>query len=278
MISSKIIFFSLLVISSLLNASTMFSLSGIKKVYPVVEISSKSIPSGYKSLAQDEIKTMAKDLNINTSGYDSTSLALLINEKRINDITLINLRLLIGETVTRESTKENIFAITYDNKESFILNELDDVEDKFEDALDMLLTKFSEQYTEENKLSAKTKASGDDFSSHLQYETNYEEAVRKAKKQHKNIMFVLVSNYCPWCRKFEQRVLMDTKVNKTIHSKYIPLILNKEKDEFPKEFNSSFTPIINFLDYKTIKSYKNIIGYNNKDEFLYFIKTDRKNH
>ncbi|QSZ42968.1 thioredoxin fold domain-containing protein [Sulfurimonas aquatica] len=275
MFQKKTILLGFFLLSTLLNASTMYSLSGVKKVYPVVEISARSVPAEYKALAQNEIIAIAKELNIDTSGYDSTSLALLVNEKNINDTTLISMRLLIGETVIRASNKENIFALTYDNKESFILEEIDEIEDKFEDTLDSLLTKFSEQYKEENKPSIKTTISEHDFASQMRYETNYDEAVRKAKKYHKNIMFVLVSNYCPWCRKFEQKVLMNPKVDKTIQSKYIPLILNKEKDKFPQKFNSSFTPIMNFLDYKTLKSYKNIIGYNNKDEFTYFIKKDK---
>ena len=87
-------------------------------------------------------------------------------------------------------------------------------------------------------------------------------------------MLVLVSNFCPWCRKFEQRVLLKKEVNDLIQKNYIPLILNKEKDPFPKEFDTGFTPIIHFIDYKTQKSYKNVIGYNNKDEFTYILKTD----
>lgn len=276
MLNAKITFFILLTMSTLLNAATMFSLSGVKKVYPVVEISSKVIPLEYKALAQTEIKATAKALNIDTTGYDSTSLALLVNEKKVANLTIINLRLLIGETVLRATNRENVFAITYDSRESFILNDVEELEDKFEDALDSLLSKFSEQHGEENKATLKAESTGNVLSLETCYETNYEEAVKRAKKERKNILLVLVSNYCPWCRKFEDKVLMDVEVNKTIQSKYVPLILNKEKDEFPKEFNSSFTPIMHFLDYKTLKSYKKIIGYNNKDEFTYFIKTDKK--
>lgn len=267
----------LLLLSSTLNASTMFTLSGVKKLYPVVEISSKMIPVEYKDMIRNEIISTTNSLNIDTATYGSTSLAMLVNEKKIGNITRITLRLLIGETVIRTTNRENIFAITYDNKESFNADSIDDLEDKFEDALDSLLTKFSDQYKEENK-AAQTKKSEHEFASVMNYETNYEEAVKKAKKLHKNILLVLVANYCPWCRKFEQRVLMDKNIDKLIQDKYIPLILNKEKDEFPKEFNSSFTPIMNFIDYKTLKSYKNIMGYNNKDEFTYFVKTDKKSN
>ena len=266
----------LLMLSSILNATTMFTLAGIKKVYPVVEISSSLIPSEYKKLIYSELKSTTKELQIDTTGFDSTSLAVLINEIHIGKSTLVNLRLLIGENVHRNSSQEKIFAITYDDKEHFIFRDGDDIEDKFEDALEALLTDFSDQYKEENRPLAKVEIKKDGFSSQMNYETNYQKAVKKAKKAHKNIMLVLVANYCPWCRKFEERVLSNVTTNDTIHSKYVPLILNKEKDDFPKELNNSFTPVINFIDYQTLKSYKTVIGYNNKDEFLYFVKSDSK--
>lgn len=271
---TKSILFVLLCTSMFLNASTMFTLSGINKVYPVVEISSSLIPKEYKSTILNELKSTANELGIDTNGYNTTSLAILINEIRIEKSTLVNIRLLIGENVLRNSNQKKTFAITYDKKEYFIYVDGDDIEDKLEDTLALLLTSFSEQFKEENKPLVNSQIHNGEFSSKMNYETNYQKAFKKAKKLHKNIMLVLVSNYCPWCRKFEERVLSNSKTNDAIHDKYIPLILNKEKDKFPKEFHNSFTPVINFIDYKTSKSYKTIIGYNNKDEFLYFINSD----
>lgn len=271
----KLLFLVLMSFVYTLSASTMYTLSGIKKVYPVVEISSDIIPAEYKSLTLEEIKSITNKLGIDTKGYDTTSLAMLVSQKQIEDITYITLRLVIGETVMRHTNNKDVFALTYDNKQSFVLHNKDELEDKYEDALDMLLTTFSEQYEEENKPKVKMKEASGEFADVMGYETNYEVAVQKAKKEKKNILFMLVSNYCPWCRKFEQRVLMDSVVDKNVKEKYIPLVLNKEKDEFPQKFNSSFTPIVNFLDYKTLQSYKKIVGYNNKEEFTYFITKDR---
>ena len=258
----------------ILNASTMFTLSGINKLYLVVEIGGKTVPKAYKSTILESLKATTDELKIDTTGYDPRSLAVLVNEMKVNDTTVINIQLLIGEEVQRLDSNKKTFALTYQSMGHFLFNEGDDIEDAFEDTFDTMLLKFSEQYTEENKKITKVVIDEKNFASEMKYEINYEEAVKKSKKLHKNIMLVLVSNYCPWCRKFEQRVLLKNEVNELIQKNYIPLILNREKDPFPKEFDTGFTPIVHFIDYKTLKSYKNVIGYNNKDEFTYILKTD----
>lgn len=258
----------------ILSASTSFTLSGINKLYLVVEISGKTIPKSYKSSIMESLHTVTDDLKIDTTGYDPRCLAVLINETKVNESTMINIRLIIGEEVKRLDNNEKTFALTYQSMDHFLFHEGDDLEDKFEDILDTMLLKFSEQYLEENKKISKVAIDEQNFASEMGYETNYKEALKKSQKLKKNIMLVLVSNFCPWCRKFEQRVLLKSEVNEIVQKNYIPLILNKEKDPFPKEFDIGFTPIIHFIDYKTQKSYHNVIGYNNKDEFTYLLKSD----
>ena len=268
------IFLLLFFTNIIVNASTIFTLSGVNKLYLVVEISGKTVPKSYKSMIMESLQTVTDDLKIDTTGYDPRSLAVLVNETKVNESTLINIQLLIGEEVKRLDNDEKTFALTYQSMGHFVLNNGDDLEDAFEDTFDTMLEKFSEQYIEDNKKITKIVINEENFASEMKYDTNYDEAVKKSKKLQKNIMLVLVSNYCPWCRKFEHRVLLKNEVNDLIQKNYIPLILNKEKDPFPKEFDTGFTPIIHFIDYKTQKSYKNIIGYNNKDEFTYILKTD----
>ena len=268
------IFLLLFFTNIIVNASTIFTLSGVNKLYLVVEISGKTVPKSYKSMIMESLQTVTDDLKIDTTGYDPRSLAVLVNETKVNESTLINIQLLIGEEVKRLDNDEKTFALTYQSMGHFVLNNGDDLEDAFEDTFDTMLEKFSEQYIEDNKKITKIVINEENFASEMKYETNYDAAVKKSKKLQKNIMLVLVSNFCPWCRKFEQRVLLKNEVNALIQKNYIPLILNKEKDPFPKEFDTGFTPIIHFIDYKTQKSYKNVIGYNNKDEFTYILRSD----
>jgi thioredoxin-related protein len=107
-----------------------------------------------------------------------------------------------------------------------------------------------------------------DFAQKMNYETNYEIALQKAKKEKKDIMFFLIANFCPWCIKFEKKVLSKKKIDAIIQKKYIPLIINREEKNFPNVFNSAVVPTIHFVDYKSAKIKKTIIGYNKKSEFI----------
>ena len=254
----------------------MFSLTGIKKVYPLVEISGTQIAQNYKKSIYNELNSSLSDLNIKTDGYNQRAVAILVNEFYIGKTAVINMQLLMGEQVKRLDNSEKTFAMTYRNQEHFVIESKEEIEEQIEDTVDSLLSKFSAQYKEDNKVIEKVKVKkAENFAQEMGYETSFKTAIAKAKKEHKNVLFVLVANYCPWCRKFEERVLMKKDVNDLIHKKYIPLILNREKGEFPKEFAKDMTPIVHFINANTQKSYHNVVGYNNREEFLYLLKSDK---
>jgi len=105
-----------------------------------------------------------------------------------------------------------------------------------------------------------------EFANKMNYEINYETALKKAKEEQKDIMFLVVSNFCPWCQKLEKLVLSKDKYDKPIHDKYIPLILNKDEGKFPKKFETPFIPTVYFVDYNTGDIKKKVIGYNNRQD------------
>jgi hypothetical protein len=259
--------------TSWLSAETIFTLRGIDKVYPVVEISGTKVPKAEKAYIRDAIKITTEELGITTEGYSQRSLAVLVEERYTCKPPLINVRLLIGEQVRRLDSDEKVFGITYQNASAFPYNP-DSVEEELEDAVDELLAKFADQYTQEHGTLKRVAENDGDLAAALGYETDFERAVEKAKRQHKNVMLVLVSNYCPWCRKFEQQVLRKQAVNALVHKKYVPVILNKEKAGFPAELNLSFTPIVHFIDPATQKSYHRTVGYNEREAFMHWLEAD----
>ncbi len=262
----------LFLLHTALMADTMFTLSGIKKLYPVVEVSGKKIPKSEKDAVMELLQETTDELHINTSGYDPRSLAILISEIYVGKEVLIHVQLIIGEQVQRLDSGEKTFALTYGDKEYFRFDE--NYEEHLEDAVDTLLSRFSDQYREEHQQIEKVATSKQEFAEAMHYETNYEAALKRAKKEKKNIMLVLVSNYCPWCRKFEARVLVKKEVDDLVQKHFVPLIINKEKEPFPKRFDKGFTPIVHFINYKTEQRYEGIVGYNSKDEFLYILKKE----
>ena len=70
MINIRLITFSLLFVYTSIYASNMYNLSGIKKVYPVIEIMTKNIPQSYKKIITEETITTLDDAGINHDGYD----------------------------------------------------------------------------------------------------------------------------------------------------------------------------------------------------------------
>ena len=269
------IFSIFFLLNFLSQASTMYTLSDINKVYPVIEIMTKVVPQKYKAMILEEMIQTMDELNIQYSGYDQRSIAVLVSSISVKEDFVITVELLIGEEVRRLETMNKTFALTYTNKSSFIFSSGDDLEDLLDDSLTILLHKFSQQFEEESKALVKLKVDEENFAQVMHYETSFDIAVKKAKKFKKDIMLVIITNYCPWCRKFEQRVLMKKAVNNLVHKNYIPLILNKNKDKFPKEFIRPFSPVVHFIDFETLKSYESVVGYNNREEFLHLIKKEK---
>lgn len=104
------------------------------------------------------------------------------------------------------------------------------------------------------------------------YETVYETAIAKALKTKRPVMLVMVTNYCPWCRKFEKRTLRDPDVNRTVQRRFVPLILNREKHAFPVQFDTPRIPIVTIVDPLKEEALRSSMGYLNREEFLAFLE------
>ena len=111
----------------------------------------------------------------------------------------------------------------------------------------------------------------EEFAAKHNYETDYNVALQKAKKAHKFLFFVMVTNYCPWCRKYEKRTLADEKIDAEIHKRFIPLILNREKGEFPEQFKTPIVPVTYIVNHKDGSIVKKELGYKGKKDLLMFL-------
>ena len=108
----------------------------------------------------------------------------------------------------------------------------------------------------------------EDFAKQMEYETVYEKAVSKAKAEGKDLMLVMVTHYCPWCRKFERDTLSKKSINDLVSKKYIKLILNREERKFPTKFDTLRIPTTFFISVKGEKLIYKEMGYKTKKEFL----------
>ena len=110
-----------------------------------------------------------------------------------------------------------------------------------------------------------------EFGKEYHYELEYQQALKKAKEEKKDIILLMVSNFCPWCQKLEKVVLSKKELNAQIHKKYIPLILNKDAGDFPKAFETPMVPTVYFVDFQDEKIKKKVVGYNNRIDLINII-------
>jgi thioredoxin-related protein len=102
------------------------------------------------------------------------------------------------------------------------------------------------------------------------FERDYKTAIKKAKSADKPLMMVLGADYCPWCRKFEKKTLSSKEVKSYIDKELITLVVDKkfDIDTFPKEFQTSMTPRVFFIDPHTGKDFYQTAGYIKKKDYL----------
>ena len=116
--------------------------------------------------------------------------------------------------------------------------------------------------------------SASDLIKSLGYYTDYTQAVVAAKTENKPLMLVVVTSYCPWCRKFERKTLSAKPIAATVKKSYIAVIVDRNKDSgsFPQRFQTPRIPTVFFIDANSGKEYWETIGYLNKNDFTDALK------
>lgn len=110
-------------------------------------------------------------------------------------------------------------------------------------------------------------ASSAKFIEEMKYETNYELALQKAKKENKDLMMLVTSKSCPWCRKLERQTLSKEDINSLIQKSYVPLNVDQDLKNYPKNLEVKYVPTVYFIDSKNGKLIEKVVGYKNKKEF-----------
>lgn len=256
----------LLNFSTLLFAQSFYTLTGIKSYKPMFISMVKSIDKEVENSVLASIEDMSEDLKVTTNKESSRVLVVLLKNIYLGKSRGIKAKLQLVEYPQRVDTKEQIFAITYYDTKIIASNESEDIIDSIDD----MLEKFSLEYEDDNKNSIKSKSiTHKNFAKVMRYETNYYEALAKAKITQKPLFVFMSTNYCPWCRKLENRVLSKENINNKIQNKYVPVMLNLDKKDFPKYLQQiSFTPILYIVNPNNQKIEYQFVGYGNKNGFI----------
>ena len=85
------------------------------------------------------------------------------------------------------------------------------------------------------------------FGSKADFMNSYDEALKTAQAQNKDIYMLVTSESCKWCREFENVTLNDAQTMQELKKDYILLALTRDVDNIPKKYNASRVPKHFFL-------------------------------
>lgn len=110
-------------------------------------------------------------------------------------------------------------------------------------------------------------AASSKFTEEMGYETVYKKAFEKAKLENKNLLMIISTKVCPWCRKLERQTLKKEEINNTIQKNFVPLSVDNDLKNFPKKYEAMVVPTIYFVDVKKDSVIKRVLGYKNRKDF-----------
>ena len=84
----------------------------------------------------------------------------------------------------------------------------------------------------------------------LNWTSDYQQALKDAKKQDKLVYILITSDSCKWCRKFEATTLQDKAIQKRLTKEFVKVHLSRDRHTIPKQFKTTPVPRHYFTDTK----------------------------
>ncbi|MDP3586614.1 MAG: thioredoxin family protein [Sulfuricurvum sp.] len=86
------------------------------------------------------------------------------------------------------------------------------------------------------------------FGADIMWNSSYEQALVKAKKEGKPLMVLITSETCRWCRKLESTTLQDDEIVSRINTSFQVVNVTKDKSIYPKNLTAKMVPMSYFVD------------------------------
>jgi len=110
------------------------------------------------------------------------------------------------------------------------------------------------------------------FSSEINWEINFDKAVKKAKKLNKPIMVFYESYDCKWCDEMLKSTFKNKKVVDKINSMFVSVKIFKDKKDYPSFIYSKLTPTTFFILPEGKNIIRPVLGYWDVESFLSYIE------
>lgn len=105
------------------------------------------------------------------------------------------------------------------------------------------------------------------FGADIRWNTSYDSARAKAKKESKPLMVLITSEDCRWCRKLEATTLQDEQIISRINTQFQAINVTKDKSIYPKSLTAKMVPMSYFLDPSNGKVLYSIPGYWESEDY-----------
>ena len=105
----------------------------------------------------------------------------------------------------------------------------------------------------------------------LEWAQSYKEALSKAKKEKKNVMLLVTSETCRWCRKLENTTLVDKDVVQRLQKDYVVVQATRGEGTYPKVLKVGPVPATFFLDVNGKLIIKKVVGYWSAEDYLSYM-------
>lgn len=105
------------------------------------------------------------------------------------------------------------------------------------------------------------------FGEEIHWVHSYDEATEKAAKEGKNVLVLITTESCRWCRKLEAYTLTDQAVVRRINEKYVAVHVTRDVDDYPETLKAPYVPTSYFLrpDGKIVHD---MMGYWSVEDYL----------
>jgi len=115
---------------------------------------------------------------------------------------------------------------------------------------------------------------GSIYANSINHATSFNDAIKIAKKEDKQVMLFVYSTYCPWCKKMENETLNDREVINHINDRFVFIALNKDKEYIPQDFRPYGVPTTYVIDPQNVEKRYTMKGFKQKSSFLNRIDRD----
>jgi thioredoxin-related protein len=109
------------------------------------------------------------------------------------------------------------------------------------------------------------------FATDLEWQKDIDSAFEKAKREHKNVMVMIESEYCRWCKKMKYRTLANESVEKRLASYIVVKVMREDKRAIEGLPPVKVVPTIFFMTPKG-EVIESVIGYWGVEDFLSYIE------